>query len=421
MSEDFISAYLEYTANTEVPKFYHRWCCMSMIGAMLGREYNLPFGHSKINPNMFCMLIGEPGTRKSTAIKMSKKLLRATGYKQFSSDRSTKEKFLLDLENAEELATDEDIISKQLFGDGMMEGEYKEMYIACDEFNDFIGLGNFEFISLLGSFWDWDDTVPYENRIKNGRSVKIPNPTISIIGGNTATNFKMAFPPDVKGQGFFSRLLLVYGEPKTEEKDKITFPEEPDPVRTKDLIVQLNRIKELVKGKSVFTEEAKLVLDRVYKSTKPMADPRFQNYWSRRLTHILKLCLISSASRCSVVIEAPDVIYANSILTYTERLMPKALGEFGRSRHSETTHKLMAILDRADTPMSLVDLWKAVSQDLDTMDQLRSILSSLATADKIQIVGSGFLGKREVFSYKNSELLNFDFLTKEEKEFVHVT
>ncbi|HYP42907.1 MAG TPA: DUF3987 domain-containing protein, partial [Candidatus Nitrosocosmicus sp.] len=349
-------------------------------------------------------------------------ILRATGFKDFSGDKSSKEKFLLDLEGLDSdqsTSTEEDIISRNIFGDIMSEGDYRQMYIACDEFNDFIGLGNFEFISLLGSFWDWDDSVPYENRLKNSRTVIIPNPTIGILGGNTATNFKMAFPPDTQGQGFFSRLLLIYGEPKTEEEDKITFPENEDPNKKQALVNKLIKIRDSVKGTATFSEDAKRLLDIVYKKTKPMTDPRFQNYWSRRLTHILKLCLILSAARCSVVIEAQDVVYANSLLTYTERLMPKALGEFGRSRHSETVHKIMSVLNKADKPYSFIDLWKIVSTDLDNMDQLRGILGGLNSAEKIQLIGSGFLGRREVFSYSNSEVLNFDFLTQEERENVN--
>ncbi|MFK5283171.1 hypothetical protein ACI3PL_26730, partial [Lacticaseibacillus paracasei] len=76
-----------------------------------------------------------------------------------------------------------------------------ESFIAADEFNNFIGLGNTDFISILGELWDYEGV--YDYRLKNSKSVFIPYPTISILGGNTPTGFSQAFPPESIGQGFF--------------------------------------------------------------------------------------------------------------------------------------------------------------------------------------------------------------------------
>jgi len=48
------------------------------------------------------MLIGEAGARKSTSIKLVKKLLGASGYTDFSANKTTKEKFLVDLQREED-------------------------------------------------------------------------------------------------------------------------------------------------------------------------------------------------------------------------------------------------------------------------------------------------------------------------------
>ena len=149
-----------------------------------------------------------------SAIKISKKLLQIAGYDKFSAEKTTKEKFLLDLlggtDDEGNPASVDDILDRNIFGDSHDESSISEIYFMI-RFNDFIGNGNIEFISLLGSFWDYAGV--YTNRIKNGKSVKIPNPTINILGGNTPSGFSLAFPADILGQGFFSRLLLIYGEP----------------------------------------------------------------------------------------------------------------------------------------------------------------------------------------------------------------
>ena len=64
---DFFDLYFEYTGETESPQIYHRWCALSMVGALLGRRVYLPFGHAPIYPNMYIMLEGNPGARSAEA------------------------------------------------------------------------------------------------------------------------------------------------------------------------------------------------------------------------------------------------------------------------------------------------------------------------------------------------------------------
>ena len=94
---DFISSYLQYTAKTECPTFFHRWTAISCLSAWLGRQIHFHLGHFTIYPNMYIMLIGNPGTRKSSAIKIGSKLLRQAGYTTFAARKTRQEKFLLDL------------------------------------------------------------------------------------------------------------------------------------------------------------------------------------------------------------------------------------------------------------------------------------------------------------------------------------
>ena len=92
----FFDLYLEYTHDTEVPIFFSRWAALAGIGAYLGRGLSFSHGHFNLQPNLYCMLIGQPATRKSTAVKLIKNLLIKAGYNTVAADKTTKEKFLLD-------------------------------------------------------------------------------------------------------------------------------------------------------------------------------------------------------------------------------------------------------------------------------------------------------------------------------------
>lgn len=413
-NDDFFSLYFKYLEETECPTFYHRWCALSGVGTMLGRTCNFKLGHSSIHPNMYVMLIGTPGTRKSTAIKIIKKVMSNAGYTTMSADRTSKEKFLLDLhEQVEGEATADDILDQNLWGDSDRSNFESrapaELYIAADEFNDFIGNGNIEFISLLGSLWDFNGV--FENKIKNGKSVIIPNPTINILGGNTPTGFALAFPTDVLGQGFFSRLLLIYGEPTGK---KITFPKAPDPEIEKELAYKLREMKIKSAGEITLNPLAAKLLDKIYKNWENLDDVRFEHYSNRRFTHLLKLCIIYCAARMSTIINERDVIIANTILSHTEHLMPKALGEFGKSRYSDVTHKIMTLLEKATRPITPKEIMIAVHSDVDSPAVVAELIKGLQHVDKIMQVNGGFLAKKKVRKELDSDIFDASILSDEE-------
>lgn len=414
MATDFLQSYLSYTSETECPVVFHRWSCLAVLGAWLGRNYTLPFGHSDIVPNLYTMLMGSPGTRKSTAIKIATGLIRAAGYETIAADRSTKEKFLLDLAGEDDKydPKKDDILSQNLFGSE--EGEPAQILIAADEFNSFIGNGNIEFLSMLGVLWDYNGV--FKNRVKNSKSIEISNPTVSILAGNTPVGFTLAFPIESIGQGIFSRILLVHGEPTGK---RITFPKHPDPQDTAEIIKHLQAIKIQANGSATLSPEAESLLDKIYKSWKGVDDVRFESYSNRRFTQLLKLCLILSAARISTTISEHDVIYANTILVHTEHSMPQALGSFGKAKHSDVSHKVLQVLDSAREAVPLKDLWKHVHNDLEDMRLLSDILRNLLAADKIQSInGHGFLAKKKVMEEVSDGLVDFNLLTQEERKFV---
>lgn len=411
MEEDFFSIYLPYTSNTETPVWFNRWSALTGIGALLGRNFYLQHGHFEIHPNLYTMLVGTSGTRKSTSIKVMKKLLIDSGYNNIAASKTTKEKFLMDLagEVGEgETKSAKDFLEENLFGEV---DNSNEMFIMADEFNNFIGNGNIEFVSILGELWDYSGT--YTNRIKNGKSISITNPTISILGGNTPTNIALAFPPETIGQGFFSRLLFIYGESSGK---RIAFPKAPDPEDTKTIVELLRFIRTVAYGTAELHPTAERLLEKIYKlTTTPVDDVRFEHYGTRRFSHLLKLCLIVAATRGSRIIEEIDVIHANTVLSHAEHFMPKALGEFGKSKNSDVSHKIVTLLESHPGVVSFKEIWKHVSNDLEKQSDMATLLQNLLAADKIQPVTGGFLPKRKIIDQVDSSMLDYSYLTEEEK------
>jgi hypothetical protein len=411
--------YFEYVKQTEPPLIFHRWALLGCLSAVLGRQTWLPFGSFKIYPNQYIMLLGEPGTRKSTAIKLAAKVITKAGYERFAGDKTRKEKFLEDLEGLNE----SDGIDGHVSGGSVMEslmgtssGEAKEVFICADEFNDFMPCGDLEFHSLLGKLWDWDEEDrPYKYRLKNSRSVNIFQPTVNLLGGNTHANFSEMFPPQALGQGFISRMILVFSEPSGR---KIARPQPPSAEMEMHLVRAIQTMRAKITGPMEVSSKAEQILDYLYNSYEGLNDIRFSSYTTRRYTHLLKLCILCAAVRYSTRIDMEDLLLANTILTYTEHFMPRALGEFGKAKNSDTQQRLLDLLLRSKTPIDSGDLWKQVSSDLERMEDLHRLLAGLTAAGKITYIKGtggnslqGYLATRKALT--SSQLyVNFDLLTE---------
>jgi hypothetical protein len=366
---------------------------------------------------MYVMLMGNPGARKSTAIKMVKRILTGAGYDTIAADKSTKEKFILDLAGLESQDGDTSL-DQQLWGASTEEAK---LFVMADEFNDFFGNNILDFVSFLGTLWDYSGV--YKNRIKNGVSVEINNPAVSILGGNTPTQFATTFPPEIFGQGFFSRILLIYGESNGR---RIAFPTAPAESSTARLIETFGAIKLRSVGAAAFHACAKTTLERIYQLSLVISDSRFASYTTRRFTHLLKLCLLYSAARSSTEITERDVIYANTTLHYAEQFMPRALGEFGRSKSSAVTDKIINVIESlsADGLVAVKDIYPHVHTDVEKFSDLASIVSNLVQAQRIQWVTTeeyaGALPKKSMVetSPEIEQFVDYSLLTPEERKYV---
>lgn len=112
-----------------------------------------------------------------------------------------------------------------------------------------------------------------------------------------------------------------------------------------------------------------------------------------------------------------DVLLGNSILTFAEQHMPKAMGELGRKRSSDVSSILMSMLYETRKPLSMADLWIKLEPELDHMADLSRIVQNLEAANKIQRVTTkgttGFLPKQKAVD-KSKMYVDFDLLKERE-------
>lgn len=405
----FYSEYFDYVGPTESPRIYHRWAAISTVAAILGRSIHFPFGHSNVYPNHFIMLVGNPGARKGAALKPAKNILKAIEFDKLGPDRISPEKFL-----SEMMSLNQSVDIDGIDFETLNFSTPSEIYVVADEFGDFIR-GNIDFVRLLTNLWDNLDV--YKHPKLHGKSVYVHEPTVNIIGATTQQDMAVTLPLEAIGQGFLSRFIMVHGEPTG---IKITFPPPVDQYKALAMEKRLKQISEEMNGQMRVEEKAHELMDRIYKSYSDLDDYRFKHYNTRRFTHLIKLSMIFAAMDCSLQVRAHHVLQANTLLHVTEQRMPKALGEFGKSRNSDVANNIIEYLKTAKMPVQLRDLWKKFSQDLNKIDELVEIIKNLEAAERIkktEIRGKvGFLPYFKTENRWDEDLLiQAEFLTLEER------
>ena len=410
--KDFFLQYLDYTAGTEVPTTFNRWSIMTGLGAYVGKTVYVKLGDEKIYPNLYCLLLGSPGTRKSTAIKDMKRFLAAAGYDKFAYSKTSNEQFIADLAEGFSASTTGFDLDASLFSSLGGESDFvSEVFVSPDEFTEFFGNNILAFVSTLGDLWNVEGT--YTVRTKHSGSSTISNPYVSLIGGTTPVTLNEVFPPAVIGQGFFSRLLFIHGVPNGR---RIAFPKGRDPEITERLVGALRELRAVIQGELSISREAKDLIEFIYQvKVHPVNDGRFEYYAGRRQTQLIKLAILSTIASGADKLEEYHVRRANTVLTVAEHFMPKALGEFGRARTSEIQHKLLTWLEAVHEPVPIHTIWKALGTDIDRVGDLQGMLNSLIATEKIRLVGEGFLPVKEPLEEVDSPMYDWSYITDEEK------
>lgn len=371
------------------------------------------FGHSKIYPNMYLLLMGAPAARKSAAIGVGTGLLRKAGYKKMAPERMSREAFLDELKSINEPNL-LDAGSLEALLDAVDE-DVSEFTIHASEFIDFMGQGDKDYLMLLTTLYDNLDS--YRNPKVVRKSIEIAKPTVNLLGAATPENLNMAFPANMMDTGTLSRFLFIHADPT---KEKILIPSGcEDPTVEKQLVERMKAIREL-KGAMSLGEDAEVLLDGIYKIAEPLRDQRFSYYSGRRLNHLIKLSMIHAASRLSMTISAEDVLSANTILCAAEARMPEALGNFGSGRNSQVIHSVIQYIDQRPQKLTVPELYRVFSHEFTKHGEFLQVMEDLVQAARIKLI-KGTDGKvvievrKATISEWALDLLMPEILTKSER------
>ena len=99
--KNWIESYQKYTEETESPVIFHEWTAFACVSAALQRKTWFRLGRFKIYPNLFIVLVAEPGVaRKTQAKNFGEDILAQVTGVILSADSTSPQAMLEDLENS---------------------------------------------------------------------------------------------------------------------------------------------------------------------------------------------------------------------------------------------------------------------------------------------------------------------------------
>lgn len=305
--ENWINAFVEQTTNLHAPRIFRVWTAISALAAALEQKVWIRTSRPQY-PNLYTFIIAHPGVGKSRTIAEGRYLVSQLPDFFLAPVSLTFAALIDSLEQSKR-----SIIRQP-------EGEltYNSMYICADEMGAFIHKYEPEMIDGLSHFYD---TTPYQQE-RRGREhkTKINSPQLNILAGSTPQNLTGFMPEKAWGQGFTSRIIMVFSDERILGDD---FENTTNP-NSADLAHDLKIINSLY-GEFTITQSYKDAVNYWRSAGEPPTPdhPKLVHYITRRRVHIYKLSMIASINKSSgLVLTEADFLQALEWLVQAETHMP---------------------------------------------------------------------------------------------------
>ena len=289
---DLIEEILSITSEAESPRSWILWAAISSISASIGRNVFLNMGGVyTIFPNLYIMLVGDSGLRKSFPVSIVKTLVESTKNTRILGGRNTIQAMITTLSKA--YTTPEGSIIKE--GKACIVSEEFGLVLVDDPHAQII-------------LTDWYDTGRewWTNETKISGSERIYRPYITLFGASNQTHLRIAIQKSSITGGLVGRTLFIE-ETKRHRHNPLTKPADPiDYSRAINALLDITQVK----GQMMFAPSAESLFIEFYEDLgKKMEEGSDTTGTANRLhVQVLKVSMILSLSkRHNLILERDDI------------------------------------------------------------------------------------------------------------------
>jgi hypothetical protein len=329
----FLKHYRDFVEQTEAHPNYHIFSALVALASIVGRRVWIDQGIFSVVPNLYVVLVGPSGNRKTSAMTPAKHLIRELGL-PYSAECVTKEKLVLDV-FAQERAIKDIEAWPQDWKDRY--GIYSPMTCMVTELSEFLGAGGLGMINFLVTIYDQDF---YDIRTKNKGDVAIRGPYLNVLACTTPDWITIYLRQDVISGGFSRRAIFVL---ETTKGNKIAFPEiTPVMVQAWKDMVAYSRILQGVKGPFTWDTGTKNYYEKWYHHLTIPANPMLAGYYESKHIQLLKIAMLLSLSESPErVLRIEHLETGLELLGLAEVNMARVFAGMGRNELNPISNKVL--------------------------------------------------------------------------------
>jgi hypothetical protein len=368
----FLRDYALYTSGNEAPKIFHFWSGMVALSAIVSRRVGFQLGYFDIHPNLYVVLVGTPGTKKTTAMSSSKDVIRDLKDIPFSAECITKQAL------CKEMA--EQCVKTYLDSNNELV-TYTPYSIFATELSHFLGMGTAkEMIDFLTTIYD---ERFYNAKTKNKGNDIIVGPYITMLACTTPDWIRGWMKEDVITGGFSRRALFVY---YNGARQRI-----PDPVITPEMLAARARcIKwgeklQSVHGMFRITDEALEFYREWYKALDIPQDFTAGYYESKHVQMLKSAMLIALSESVDLTLQLSHLQLALDQLALIETNMRKVFEGVGRNELNAIASKIIEIVEGSGGSIGEKQLNLLMYREANA-EELAKVMQHLRSTDKLVLV-----------------------------------
>lgn len=379
MLDDWISAFMDYTENSEPPVLFRKWTAISCIASALQRKIRCDWGTSlTFYPNLYIVLVGPSATGKGTAMNPGLNILNEIPAVKMAAQATSLQALIRHLKDTN--LTDID-------AETGIQHFHSSLTVFSKEFTVFLGYHNRELMAALCDWYDCDRKWVYET-ISRKRE-EINGVWVNLIAGTTPDLIRSSLPIESIGGGLTSRIIFVFEE---KQAKLVAIPTETNYERSlfQALVQDLEKIS-LMSGSFTWTDGFTKAWEKFCihaANNPPFYDSKFDGYNGRRRVHLMKLSMIHSISRGrnELLLEESNLHEALNTLYEVEKKMELVFKGVGKSDIADIVHRATSFLITSKTNVvTISQFMKKFENDLDkfTLDR---VISTLEASRIIKII-----------------------------------
>jgi hypothetical protein len=399
----FLRDYEAVTQNNEVPRTFHLYSSLVALSSLVSGKIWLDLGLFKIRPNLYVILTGTPGVKKTTAMSVAKRLLREMkGGIPLAAECLTKEALTVDMAKATRVC------------DGLPKGTvppqfkpldesgtkfmYTPMTVCVTELSQFVGSGG-----SAGHMLDFLTTVydeeTYENKTKGKGTDTLPMPYLTLLACTVPDWITARLKDDVITGGFSRRAIFVYEHATNLRVPRPTVTKEMDEAWTR-LVAKARKLM-MLKGPVQWGPGAAEFYDEWYLKLKRPDDPLLEGWYNSVHVQMLKISMLIAASEWEsgpLYVNINDMKMSMELLRLVEENIPKVFKGVGRNELFAVSNKVIEMLQFApDRKLPEQYLKRELYRDVN-IEELTKILNHLLSTGQItRFAGKSKTGRPTIY------------------------